>query len=507
LAAVLALVGRPNVGKSTLFNRLARRRDALVADVPGLTRDRRYGRAVLEDCPCTLIDTGGLLGETGNLAAAMERQAELAMDEADLVLFVVDARAGLTPADFEIADRLRRRERRILLVINKSDGVSADAAVAEFATLGMPDSVLVSAAHGRGIGALGEQVVAMLGLVAPELEPEPDFEFDAAEPADADEAALAADADDGAAGQAEAEDSTEPGTGGLRPERIRVAIIGRPNVGKSTLTNRLLGEERQVVFDLPGTTRDAIEIPFERDGREYVLIDTAGVRRKGRVEEVIEKFSVVKTLEAIDRAHVVLLVMDAREGVVDQDLHLLSYAVDAGAGIIIAMNKWDGLTADARERVRTELSRRLNFAPWIPVLQVSALHGTGVGLLLREVGEVYRSGRFEVGTTQLTRLLGDLVQAHPPPAVRGRQIKLRFAHKAGEHPPTVLIHGNQTESLPASYVRYLENGFRSALDLHGTPVHVTLRTGDNPYKGRRNKLTPRQEYRRKRMMRHHKKKS
>jgi GTP-binding protein len=288
-------------------------------------------------------------------------------------------------------------------------------------------------------------------------------------------------------------------------EPIRVAIIGRPNVGKSTLTNRLLGEERQVVFDMPGTTRDAIEIPFERDGREYVLIDTAGVRRKGRVEEAVEKFSVVKTLEAIDRAHVVLLVMDAREGVVEQDLHLLGYAVDAGAGIIIAMNKWDGLSAEARDRVRSELARRLNFAPWISVLQVSALHGTGVGLLLREVERVYRSGRFEVGTTRLTRLLGDLVQAHPPPAVRGRQIKLRFAHKAGEHPPTVAIHGNQTEALPASYVRYLENGFRAALDLHGTPVHILLRTGENPYKGRRNKLTPRQEYRRKRMIRHHKK--
>jgi GTP-binding protein len=269
----------------------------------------------------------------------------------------------------------------------------------------------------------------------------------------------------------------------------------------------LLGEERQVVFDMPGTTTDAIEIPFARDDRDYVLIDTAGVRRKGRVEEVVEKFSVVKTLQAIDRAHVVILVMDAREGVVDQDLHLLSYAVDAGAGIIIAMNKWDGLAAAARERVRNELSRRLTFAPWIPVLQVSALHGTGVGLLLREVEAVYRSGRFAVGTTRLTRLLEDLVQAHPPPAVRGRQIKLRFAHKAGEHPPTVVIHGNQTESLPASYVRYLENGFRTALDLHGTPVHVRLRTSQNPFAGRRNKLTPRQEYRRKRMIRHHKKKS
>ncbi|MBX3706499.1 MAG: ribosome biogenesis GTPase Der [Pseudomonadales bacterium] len=501
--ATLALVGRPNVGKSTLFNRLSHRRDALVADVPGLTRDRRYGRVLLDGCPCTLIDTGGLLGADGVLTDAMERQAEVAMDEADLVLFLVDARAGLTPADLEIADRLRRREYRVLLVVNKVDGVSSDAAQAEFAMLGMPDTVFVSAAHGRGIGILVETIVARLGLVPPEAESASeadagyeagaDLEHEFAEPADSDEA-------EGEEASGEAE-----GPGGLAPEAIRVAIIGRPNVGKSTLTNRLLGEERQVVYDQPGTTRDAIEIPFQREARDYVLIDTAGVRRRGRIDEVVEKFSVVKTLEAIDRAHVVVLVMDAREGVVEQDLHLLGYAIEAGAGIIVAVNKWDGLSADARERVRSELSRRLTIAPWIPVLQISALHGTGVGLLLREVDRVYRSGRLDVGTTRLTRLLGDLVRGHPPPSVRGRQIKLRFAHKAGGHPPRIVIHGNQTEALPGSYIRYLENGFREALDLHGTPVHLVFKTGENPYAGRRNKLTPRQEQRRKRMIRHHKK--
>jgi GTP-binding protein len=503
----LALVGRPNVGKSTLFNRLARRRDALVADVPGLTRDRRYGRALLDGCPCILIDTGGLLGETGELARAMERQSELAMEEADLVLFVVDARAGLVPADLEIAGRLRKNERRVALVINKVDGVAEEAALAEFAALGLGDPQVISAAHGRGIGILTEAIVAQLGLEPPADAPDPEWvnaqEFQGPGDADAEEPAED-EADDAPLDDEDGESGVE--TPGLRDEAIRVAIVGRPNVGKSTLTNRLLGEERQVVFDLPGTTRDAIEIPFERDGKEFVLIDTAGVRRKGRVDEVVEKFSVVKTLQAIDRAHVVVLVMDAREGVVDQDLHLLSYAVDAGAGIIIAMNKWDGLGADARERIRSELSRRLTFAPWIPVLQVSALHGTGVGHLLREAERVYRSGKFDVGTTRLTRLLNDLVNAHPPPAVRGRLIKLRFAHKAGSHPPTVMIHGNQTDSLPASYIRYLENGFRTELDLHGTPVHLKLRTGSNPYAGRRNKLTPRQEYRRKRMIRHHKKK-
>ena len=512
MTATLALVGRPNVGKSTLFNRLSGRRDALVADVPGLTRDRRYGRALLEDCPVTLIDTGGLLGEDltdGALVRAMERQSDLAIDEADLVLFLVDARAGLTPADAEIAQRLRKRSRTTLLVINKVDGVSNDAAVADFAALGFAASVPVSAAHGRGIGVLGEAVVALLGLEPRPVDDEPSddelFEFDAALDGDEETDSVSDGDEEGDADEAD-EQAAQDQIDALESEPIRVALIGRPNVGKSTLANRLLGEERQVVADLPGTTRDAIDIPFDRDGRSFVLIDTAGVRRKGRVEEVVEKFSVVKSLDAMDRAHVVVLVMDAREGIVEQDLHLLGYAIEAGAGIIIAMNKWDGLPAAARERVRTELSRRLVIAPWISVHYISALHGSGVGLLLDEVRAVHRSGYFAVGATRLTRLLEDLVSAHPPPAVRGRVIKLRFAHKAGEHPPRIMIHGNQTESLPASYVRYLENGFRAALDLHGTPVHVALRTGDNPYKGKRNKLTPRQEYRRKRMMRFHKKK-
>ncbi len=462
----LALVGRPNVGKSTLFNKLTRGRDALVADVPGLTRDRRYGRARLGSLTCTLIDTGGLLGEGGELTAAMERQAELAMDEADLVLLVVDARAGLTVADEEIATRLRRRDRRVVLVVNKLDGVPEDQALAEFASLGFEDPVLVSAAHNRGIGALVERIEAAIGPAAAESpEPEPDPGQDAA---------------------------------------IRVALIGRPNVGKSTLANRLLGEERQVVFDQPGTTRDAIEIPFEREGVDYVLVDTAGVRRKGRVDELVEKFSVVKTLQAIERAEVVILVLDAREGLVDQDLHLLSYAVDAGSALIIALNKWDGLSADERERNRQLLDRRLRFAPWVPVHQISALHGTGVGHLLDEVQRVYAAGELAVGTSYLTRLLGTLVEAHPPPMVRGRQIKLRFAHRAGSHPPRIVIHGNQTDALPDSYVRYLENAFREALDLGGTPLKIELRTGDNPFAGRRNTLTPRQERRRKRMVRHHK---
>jgi len=459
-APVVALVGRPNVGKSTLFNRLCRGRDALVADVPGLTRDRRYGRARLSGGAYVLVDTGGLYGDEGALSEAMARQAELALDEADLALFLVDARAGLTASDEDIAQRLRRRGLATVLVINKVDGVDVHT-LGDFASLGFAGQVPVSASHGRGMAELEDALAAALPGAA--------------------------------------EDDTASAE-----EGIRVAVIGRPNVGKSTLINRLLGEERQLVFDAPGTTRDAIAIPFEKNGRRFVLMDTAGVRRKGRVEGVAEKFSVVKTLDAMARAQVVLLVLDAREGVVEQDLHLLGQAVDSGAGVLIALNKWDGLAADDRERVRRELDRRLRFAPWIAVAPISALHGSGVGLLLDEVVRIYRIGAFDVSTSRLTRILTGLTAAHPPPAVRGRAIKLRFAHKAGDHPPRIVIHGNQTRSLPASYVRYLENGFREALDLEGNPVHIELRTGDNPYAGKRNELTPRQQARRQRMIRHHK---
>jgi GTPase len=494
MTRTVALVGRPNVGKSTLFNVLTRAREALVADVPGLTRDRRYGRAEFSDGICTLIDTGGLLGDEGALTRAMERQAELAMDEADAVLFLVDARDGRTPSDEEIALRLRRNARRVVLVVNKMDGVGEAQALAEFAPLGFDAPTFISAAHRRGIGEVIDRLQEVLGPEhrdeAPDHgAPPPVSPVDASDAED--------DADDADDAEAPLDAPTEP---------ILVAFIGRPNVGKSTLTNRLLGEERQVVYDLPGTTRDAIDIPFERDGRQYVLIDTAGVRRKGRVDEIVEKFSVVKTLKAMERAHVVVLVLDAQEGLVDQDLHLLSYAVDAGCGIVVALNKWDGLTADARATNRQTLDRRLRFAPWIPVHEISALHGSGVGHLLTDVDRVHRAGSLQVGTSYLTRLLERIVAAHAPPTVRGRPIKLRFAHKSSSHPPKIVIHGNQTTSVPDAYVRYLENSFREALDLVGTPVQIELRTGDNPFVGRKNELTPRQQARRKRMLRHHKKK-
>jgi GTP-binding protein len=416
------------------------------------------------DVRYTLIDTGGLFDATA-VGSLMAKQAAIAIDEADLVFFLVDARAGLTPTDLDIADQLRRSGRKILLVVNKIDGATQEVADAEFQRLGFAPQVQVSAAHGRGMAALQAAVFAELPQ-APLLDAAP------------------------ISGES---------------QRMRVAVIGRPNVGKSTLINRWLGEERQVVFDAPGTTRDAIEIPFDHDVGNFVLIDTAGVRRKGKVENVVEKFSVVKALAAIDSADVAVVVLDASEGLVEQDLHILGYAIDRGAGLVLAVNKWDGLATEQREQVKTELDRRLEFAPWAPIHRISALHGTGVRGLLEEVKRVYDAGRFEVSTAFLARVLTEAVEQHQPPTVRGRRIKLRFAHKASGHPPTIVVHGNQTNAVPESYTRYLENRFRSALNLVGMPVRIVYKTTVNPYAGRRNELTPRQQERRKRLMRHTKK--
>ncbi|MEM1433439.1 MAG: ribosome biogenesis GTPase Der [Pseudomonadota bacterium] len=460
--ATAVLIGRPNVGKSTLFNRLVRSRDALVADVPGLTRDRRYGRFQREDgTAATLIDTGGLFGDD-SFAALLRTQVDLALDEADLVLFVVDARDGQVAADDDIVDLLRRRGLPVLLVVNKLDGLDPETAIAEFAGFGLPEVMGVAAAQGRGMAQLQQRLDALLPVTA------------AAEPP-------------------------------ADPNAIQVALIGRPNVGKSTLTNRLLGEDRQLVFDGPGTTRDAIDIPLLRDDQPYVLIDTAGVRRKGKTEGVAEKFSVVKSLAAMERAQVVLLVIDAVEGLVEQDLHLLGYAVDAGCGIILCVNKIDDLPSGSRDQLGSVLDRRLRFAPWIPIRYISALHGSGVGRLWSLIRRVHAAGTIEAGTSTLTRLLEGMVLAHPPPSHQGRQIKLRYAHKAGDHPPTIVIHGNQTEALPESYVRYLEKCFREALKLDGNPIRLLLRTGDNPYAGKANKLNERQVRRRGRMIEHRKK--
>ena len=461
----IALVGRPNVGKSTLFNKLTRSRDALVADVPGLTRDRRYGRMEFDAGAATLIDTGGLFGDDV-LADALTQQTRLAVNEADIVLLMFDGRDGVTAADEDVVEYLRKSNVVFIPVINKIDGLPEHEITAEFGRFGFDRFLQISASHSRGLKHLREHLLAVIQDM--------DYSVDADDDLDA--------------------------------NGIRVAVVGRPNVGKSTLVNRLVGEERQVVFDMPGTTKDAIDIPFSKDGVDFVLIDTAGVRRKGRVSEITEKFSVVKALQAMERAHVVILVLDAQEGVVEQDLHVLNYALEAGAGMVVAVNKWDGLDADHRQAVKKALDRRLSFIPWVPLQMISALHGTGVGHLLDQVQNIHKIGAFEVSTSMLTRLLQNLVASHPAPAVRGRPIKLKVATRGGAHPPKIVVHGNQLSSLPASYRRFLENGFREALNLLGNPVKIELRDSDNPFAGRKNQLTQRQLDRRKRVIKHRKSK-
>ena len=460
----IALVGRPNVGKSTLFNKLTNSRDALVADVPGLTRDRRYGRMEVEEGQVTLIDTGGLFGEHV-LADELTGQTQLAVDEADLVLLILDGREGVTAADEDVVTYLRKSNVALLPVINKIDSLNEDQIIADFVRFGFPAYAMISASHNRGLKQLRETIAQRLADLNMVINP------------------------------------VQVG----EPDGVRVAVVGRPNVGKSTLVNRLIDEERQVVFDMPGTTKDAIDIPFTKDGNDYVLIDTAGVRRKGKVSEVTEKFSVVKALQAMERAHVVILVIDASEGLVEQDLHVLEYALEAGAGVVIAVNKWDGLARDQRDRVKTALDRRLNFVPWVPLQTISALHGSGVGKLLGRIEQVYKVGLFDVSTSLLTRLVRNMVAAHPTPAVRGRAIKIKVATRAGAHPPRIVVHGNQLGSLPSSYRRFLENGFREALSLLGNPVKLELRDSENPFAGKRNVLTQRQRDRRKRSIKHRKK--
>ena len=472
----LVLAGRPNVGKSTLFNKLTGARSALVANVPGLTRDRRYGSAAFGGRPCVLIDTGGLDAE-GEFADLVGRQAWAALGDAALVLFVVDAQAGLTASDQVVAKDLRRGGRRVVLVVNKIDGLDPQAAAAEFAALGFADQSLVSARLGRGLKALAGLLASLLADV-PARPPAP-----SAKPAPAE------------GGSADAFPQ-------LAHNPIRLAIVGRPNVGKSTLINRLLGEERQIVFDQPGTTRDAIEIPCLWGGHPYLLIDTAGVRRKGRVRGVAEKFSVAQALQSMRRAETVVLLADGAEGLVDQDLHVLKLAAQAGAGLVIAANKWDLLSVPEKRQRQAVFDRRLEFAPWAPLRFISALEGFGLGRLMRDVKAVCQAGRFEVGVAALNRVLQGLQQEHPPPAVRGRRIKLRYAHRLGGHPPRIGVHGNQTEALPASYVRYLENGFREAFNLVGSPVRIEFKTTSNPYAGKRNPLTPRQQRKRQRLLRH-----
>ena len=457
---VIALVGRPNVGKSTLFNVLTRTRDALVADVPGVTRDRQYGYGRSGRHRFIVVDTGGLIESPRGIEEPMALQTRRAIEEAGRIVFVVDGREGLTPSDRFVAEVIRRSGKPVVVAVNKSEGRDDEIAVAEFHALGLGEPRAVSAAHGQGVTELVE--AALEGV-----EPVPE------------------------------EEATEAPRG-----EIRVCGVGRPIVGKSTLINRLAGEERLIAFDEPGTTRDTILVPFERDGRQFVLVDTAGVRRRSRIDDAVEKFSVLKTLQAIEEANVVVGVLDAREEVAEQDATLLGIVAERGRALVIAVNKWDHVASEQRNGIREQLAERLRFLDFAPVHFISALHGSGVGELMVSVQSAYEAAMRDLPTPELTRVLEGAMQQHQPPLVRGRRVKLRYAHQGGRNPPVIVIHGTQAERTPEDYRRYLSNCFRKAFDLHGTPVRVEFRSEDNPFAGRRNKLTPRQVRSRKRLMRH-----
>ena len=451
MQAVIALVGRPNVGKSTLFNKLTRSRDALVADHAGLTRDRIYGTADIEGCSFILIDTGGLTEQSDNMSGLMRQQAQLAIDEADTIFFLVDGRAGQTAADEDVAAQLRNADKPVMLVVNKAEGERPEMIAADFYSLGLGEPHVISATQNRGLSAL----IAQLRERLPNIIQTADTDNDEEDP---------------------------------KSQVIKLAVMGRPNVGKSTLINRIIGEDRVVAYDEPGTTRDSIHIPFEKDNRQYTLIDTAGVRRRSKVSEMLEKFSIVKTLQALEEANVVILVLDAHEGIVEQDLHLAGLIIESGRAVVIAVNKWDGLEKTEREWVASHVERRLPFLSFAKTHFISALHGSGVGLLFKSVNQAYDSAMAQLQTPRLTRVLEDAVADHPPPLVRGRRIKFRYAHLGGKNPPRIIIHGNQTDSTPQSYRRYLENTFRDVLKLHGTPVMIEFKKGDNPFKGRKAKI-------------------
>lgn len=463
---VIALVGRPNVGKSTLFNRLTKTRDALVADYAGLTRDRKYGEAKFGKHRYLVIDTGGIYGDEQGVDEEMARQSMMAIDEADAVFFMVDGRSGLTSADQDLAKHMRQIEKPFYLVVNKVDGADINVALGDFYSLGMENIYPMTATQGRGVRTLLQDAL------------DPIF---AAQEAEAGE-----DEDD-------------------REQRIKMAIIGRPNVGKSTLVNRLLGEDRVVVYDMPGTTRDSIYIDYERDEQAYTIIDTAGVRRRKNVRETVEKFSIVKSLQAINDANVVVAVLDAREGLVDQDMHLLGHAIESGRALVIAINKWDGMDDYDKRRLKEDIERRLRFVEYADVHFISALHGTGVGHLYESITAGYESATQKLGTNKLTQILEGAIFEHQPPMINGRRIKLRYAHAGGANPPIVVIHGNQTDKLPTSYKRYLEKVFRRELKLSGTPIRIELKSTENPYADRKNKLTQRQVSKKQRLQKQRKK--
>ena len=451
----IALIGRPNVGKSTLFNRLTGTRDALVADFPGLTRDRLYGFSRSDYSPFIVIDTGGLTGDRDDISQLMDKQVDLAVAEADVVALLVDGQGGLTAGDEYVADRVRRSGKPIILVVNKAERRQAEEVSAEFYQLGFDDPSVISASKGDGIAAFVERVVGAL----PEAEPESDEEL----------------------------------------KGLKIAVVGRPNVGKSTLVNRLVGEERVLAADMAGTTRDSIYVSFKADGQDYVLVDTAGIRRRAKVHESIEKFSVVKALQAIDDADAVIMLLDARQGISEQDVSLIGLVLERGRAITVGINKWDGLRGHDRGQIHSDLERRLPFLDFADKHFVSALHGSDIRDLLASARKAAEAARVDIQTRELNDVLTSAVMAHPPPIVRGRRIKMTYAHQGGKKPPVIVLHGNQTDRLPVSYRRYLINAFRKAFRLRGTPIRLQMKTGENPFAGRRNKLTPRQQRKRDRL--------
>lgn len=453
----LALLGRPNVGKSTLFNRLTRTRDALVADVPGVTRDIKVGIGRVGQAAYLVVDTGGIEDSADPLAVKVSHQALLALEECVAGVLLIDGRGGLTATDRTLAQHLRKSNKPLYLAINKTEGQDPVEVCAEFAELGFSPAFAISSAHGTG-------VASMIDVITAAWQTPPD--------------------------------TREP------DQSVRVAICGRPNVGKSTLTNRMVGEQRMLTADLPGTTHDSVAIPLHRHGRHYTLIDTAGLRRRSRVTGVIEKFSAIKSLQAVDLAHVVVVVLDAREGLSEQDLSVLGSVIECGRSLVIAVNKWDGLQPELRADMRRQIDRRLEFADFAKTHYISALHGTGVGEMFDTIDIAWRSAHVDVPTKHLTDLLERALERHSPPLVRGRRIKLRYAHFGGKNPPTIVIHGSQTDEVPESYRRYLANFFRQALKLVGTPVRVEFKFGENPFEGHRNSLTRRQVHKRRRLLRH-----
>ncbi len=488
---VVTLVGRPNVGKSTLFNRLTRTRDALVADFPGLTRDRKYGQANYDGLEFIVVDTGGIDGSEEGIEVGMAEQSMMAIEEADVVLFLVDVREGLTVADEAIGHHLRKQNKKVFVVANKTDGLDADSHMAEFYKLSLGDVYPIAAAHGRGVTSLLE--TALVPVIT-EYAQNAEFDDAPAEPLDTDPY------------DPDAPEPEEEAVNDFADKPIKLAIIGRPNVGKSTLTNRILGEERVVVYDAPGTTRDSVYIPMTRGEQEYVLIDTAGIRRRKRVADAVEKFSIIKTLQAIEDANVVLLVIDAREGISDQDLSLLGFTLNAGRSLVIAVNKWDGLDIKVKDDIKSELDRRLEFIDFARIHFISALHGTGVGHLFESVEEAYESATKRISTSMLTRIMDMAQKDHQPPLVHGRRVKLKYAHAGGYNPPIVVVHGNQVNQLPSSYKRYLMNYYRKSLKVMGTPIKIEFREGENPYANKRKPQLAQSLRKRKRMTQFHKKK-